>query len=305
MKNIFITGATSFIGVNLIRELLKENYNVTAIIRKNSPNKTKLIDFNIKIIELNIEDIFNLPNLVDYECDAFYHLAWDGTRGSARNDKNLQISNYQNSIKVLEIAKKINTKVFFTAGSQAEYGLHDEIISETTKCNPNTEYGKAKLLFYNYAINYCINNNIRLIEPRFFSLYGIGDYEKTLIISTINKMLNNELIELTECVQLWNFLYIDDAVKALIKLQESSYSGVYNFGGNETKKLKEFINDIKSLISTESQIIYGVIPYTNGIINVNPSINKLKHDIQFNPEISFKEGITKILKYQQSIKKIL
>jgi len=302
MKNIFITGATSFIGVNLIRELYKKN-NIVAIIRKNSKNKYLLEEFkDIKIIELNMDEIDLLPNYIDIKCDIFYHLAWNGTRGESRQDSTLQEENYINSIKALKIAKKLNCKTFISAGSQAEYGNHNNIITETTRELPNTQYGIYKLKFYRYMRTYCKRNNIIYIEPRFFSLYGIGDYEKTLVISTIDKMLNNEEIDLTECIQIWNFLNIKDAIKALTLLQETTNSGVYNFGNNISKELKYYIDIIYKVTKTKSKLNYGVVPYPKtGIVNINPSITKLQKEINWQPEISFEKGIEEIIEKRKDI----
>ena len=297
MKNIYITGATSFIGINLIRELIKYDYNIIAIIRKNSKNKHLLNEFNnIKIIELNMDEIKELPKHINIKCDIFYHLAWNGTRGSTREDETLQKENYINSIKTLQIAKKLKCNTFITAGSQAEYGMHNEIITEETKEKPNTKYGIYKLKFYKYAKTYCKRNNIILIEPRYFSLYGIGDYENTLIMSSIDKMLKGEPLNLTECIQKWNFLNIKDAIKALILLQETTNSGVYNFGSNDKRILKEYIDEMSKILKTKSIINYGEIPYpASGILNINPSITKLEKAINWQPQIEFKEGIKEIV----------
>ena len=297
MKNVFITGATSFIGINLIDELLNKNYDVTAIIRKNSINKKLLNEFkNIEIIELDLEEMNQLSNITNKKCDVFYHLAWNGTRGESRNNKELQENNYIYSINVLHEAKKLGCEVFISAGSQAEYGLHKELVTEQTKEEPVTEYGKYKLKFCNYSKEFCIKNNIRFIEPRFFSLYGIGDYEKTLVISTIDNMLKGNDINLTECTQLWNFLNIKDAVNALIKLQESNCFGVYNFGSEDTRTLKEFIYEIYKLTNSTSKINFGIIPYgKEGVVNVNPSIEKLQKDVNWSSEVTFEEGIKEII----------
>ena len=297
MKNICITGATSFIGVNLIRELLKKQYNIISIIRKNSNHKKRLLEFKeIKIIELNMDEIEELPSTIETKCDIFYHLAWNGTRGISREDKRTQEENYLYSIKTLKVAKKIGCKTFISAGSQAEYGLHNELVTEKTKEEPVTEYGIYKYKFYKYAKTYCKKNNIIFIEPRFFSLYGNGDFEKTLIISSIDKMLNNEEINLTECIQTWNFLNIKDAVNALVKLQLSKNSGIYNIGSNDTRILKDFIEEIYQITNSKSKINFGVIPYPDsGIVNVNPSISKLEKEIDWQPEIKFSEGIKKII----------
>lgn len=297
MKNIYITGATSFIGVNLIKELLNKGYNVIAIIRNKSKNKDLLNGFkNIKIIELDMEEMEKLPSLTDIRCDIFYHLAWNGTRGEARDNKKIQEDNYFNSIKVLKVAKKMGCKTFFSAGSQAEYGLHDCIVTEETIEKPVTEYGKNKLKFCNYAMDYCKNNNMVFIEPRFFSLYGVGDNENTLIINAIDKMLRNEIINLTACIQKWNYLNIKDAVDALIKLQDVNKSGIYNFGSTDTRLLKDFIDEMYNITKSKSVINYGIIPYSKaGIVNVNPCIDKLVNEINWVPKIKFCDGIKEIV----------
>lgn len=297
MENIYITGATSFIGINLIKELVNKEYNIIAIIRKNSLKKDLLSSYNIEIIELDLSEIEKLPELTNKRQGIFYHLAWDGTRGMTRSNKELQEKNVENSIKALEIAKKLQCNTFFTAGSQAEYGIKKCIVTEETKCNPNTEYGKAKLRFYKYAKLFCQKNNIRLIEPRFFSLYGKGDFESTLILSALKKMKANQDIDLTKCVQIWNFLHIKDAVNALIKLQESNASGIFNFGSKDTRKLKKFIKEMYKTTKSKSKLNFGNIQYgKNGIINVNPSILKLQNAISWEPLISFKDGIEEIIK---------
>ncbi len=298
MKNVFITGATSFIGVNLIDKLVTRNYNIIAIIRPNSKNKYKLDKYNIKIIELNNNDIVKLPELINEKCDIFFHLSWDGTRGSTRDNVKLQEQNYLNSIKALETAKKMGCEIFVSSGSQAEYGLHEDIVSEDTKCIPTTEYGKNKYEFFKYAKKYCKDNNIRFKEPRYFSLYGVGDTDKTLIISTIKKMLNNEDIDLTKCIQLWNFMYISDACDALVKLVELECSdGAYNFGTSDTRVLKDFIKEMYILTKSKSRLNFGKVPYhDNQIINVNPSIKKLENELNWKEKVSFSEGIQKIIK---------
>ncbi len=297
MKNICITGATSFIGVNLIRELLKKDYNIVAIIRRNSKNKEKLASFKkIKIIELNMDEIDKLPNLINIKCDIFYHLAWNGTRGKDRDDKSIQQDNYLNSLKVLEVAKKMKTKTFISAGSQAEYGINSGLITEDMTPKPVTEYGIYKLKFYDYAKEYCQKNKIIFIEPRFFSLYGVGDYENTLVMSAIDKMLNNQELNLTECKQTWNYLNIKDAVRGLSLLQETNNGGIYNFGSTDTRMLKEYIDEIYYVTKSKSKINYGIIPYPEtGMVSINPSVEKLMNEINWYPEIEFNKGIEEII----------
>ena len=243
MKQVLITGATSFIGQNLINSLV-DDYKIIAVVRVNSPKITILpVHKNLSIVQLSMNEyeklfqILNIKNLY-----AFIHLAWNGTRGSDRSNEIMQEENYKNSILALKAAEQLGAKIFMSAGSQAEYGQVNSVITEGTMPEPTTAYGKNKLKFYEYGMKFCSERPIKFLEPRFFSLYGIGDYQGTLIMSMLDKMLKNEPCDLTDCTQKWNFLNIKDAVNGMKILIENEdvKPGAYNFASNDTRALKLF-----------------------------------------------------------------
>lgn len=297
MKTILVTGATSFIGINLIKEILKD-YKVIAVVRPNSEKVSLLpASDNLSIFELEMKDYYRLPSLIKEPIHAIAHLSWGGTRGDARNNIELQEQNFKFSVDALHSAVKLNAKIFMSAGSQAEYGLQNEIISENTVPKPVTAYGKSKLKFYEYGIEFCKNNNIKFVELRFFSLYGAGDYEGTLIMNMLDKMLKNEPCDLTDCTQKWNFLNIKDAVvgmKILLECEEVK-SGAYNFASEDTRELKSFLLEMKKITNSKSQLNFGTIPHNDsGKYGINPDITKLLNT-GWQPKISFKDGIREII----------
>lgn len=299
MKNILITGATSFIGSHLINILL-DDYKIFAVVRPDSKKKEILPkNDNLIKVELNMNEYYKLPDKINEDIDTFIHFAWAGTRGNERNNKTIQEENYQYSMMALESAIALGTKTFMTAGSQAEYGpwINDYKQSENVDAKPNTEYGKIKLKFYENANKICSKNNMRFIEPRFFSLYGPGDFEGTMVISILKKMLSGIDCDLTEGIQKWDFLYIDDAVLGLKQLIETENAkGIYNFGYGESHILKEYIQIMYEITKSTSKLNWGVIPYPKtGIVNINPSVDKLK-SIGWVPKINFEEGIKRVIK---------
>lgn len=131
------------------------------------------------------------------------------------------------------------------------------------------------------------------MSPDFFSLYGEDDYEGTMIISVLKKMLKNEDCMLTECTQMWNFLHIDDAVEAVIRLGESTEAkGIYNLASTDTRPLKEFIIEMKKLTGSDSLLVFGRIPYPKtGAVGFTPVVDKVMYELNWEPKVSFKEGI--------------
>lgn len=298
MQNILITGATSFIGKYLITELQKENVRIYALVRPNSPKLYELENnCNIYIIRLDFTDTKMLKRYIQ-KIDVCYHLAWNGTRGEYRHDDELQASNYVNSIELYKDVKALGCKVFIGIGSQAEYGLCNELITEETTTVPNTAYGKWKLATGQKLVELGNRDGIRVVWGRVFSIYGKGDYEYTLIMSSIRKMKNNEPIDTTDGTQYWNYLYVEDLAKILTQLANSEKArGIINLASDDNRLLKDYIFELKTVLESKSDIRLGAIPYrTEGKVEIRPQISKL---------LSILEKRIVFTKFSEAIRKLV
>lgn len=296
MKKIVITGATSFIGTHLINELLNRNCLIYAIVRPNSGNIIRIpVDERIHIVELEMSDYNRLSEYVE-SADVFYHFAWEGVRAPYRDDALLQYNNYVASVQAMWQAIKIGCKSFVGAGSQAEYGVGDGTYSETSQCSPVTEYGKEKLHACMELSEIACENNIHFVWTRIFSLYGQYDYSNSLIMMCIEKMKKNEKVQLTPCTQQWDYLYVEDAVRAMELLADTEIeSGIYNIASGIHRPLYEFVEEIYQVAQSKSIIEFGAVQYgNNGAINLAPCIDKIK-SIGWNPIVDFKEGIRQMI----------
>lgn len=300
MKSIdmVITGATGFIARSIIRCVLKKGYNICAVIRPGSLGRNFLtVSSNLKIIELPMDQYESLGEVIGAPCNYYLSFAWDGTRGSCRNDLDLQMKNYNRSVAAFKSITAIGCKTLVTAGSQAEYGAVNGRVNESIKCEPVTEYGKKKLDYFLYAKDACEKQSIRIIEPRFFSVYGDGDFEGSMIMTILKKMLNNEDCLLTECIQLWDYIHVNDAAQFIVELMENeNAAGVFNIGSGDVKQLKDFIDIMYKLTRSDSKLEYGAIPYPDtGIVSINPDISKLQNIVGNTCHTSFVEGISKLI----------
>ena len=95
MQTFVITGATSFIGLELIRYLLKHHHKVIAVCRRNS-HKLSLIPVNTEVICAEMQEYKELYKKINH-ADVFINLAWEGTGHDGRNVKNIQKTNISHS----------------------------------------------------------------------------------------------------------------------------------------------------------------------------------------------------------------
>lgn len=296
MKKIaVVTGATGMIGVELTRVLGEGRYDVCAVVRPGSKNAGRLAHGEgVKIIELDALDLSPLPSMIDH-ADVFFHLAWDGTRPPMRDDGRLQESNYAATLIAIQVADELGCDVFVGCGSQAEYGALEPGIDETREAAPNTEYGKNKLRAGLDGERLALEMGMRFVWPRIFSVYGRYDHPDTLIMSGLKKLAANENMDMTPCVQMWDYLNVSDAAGALITLAQPPARGTYNVASGQARPLKDFVSDMRDVTGSSSELRFGAIPYgPSGPMDMTPSVDRLK-SLGWQPLVSFNEGIRRMI----------
>lgn len=293
-----VTGATSFIGLELIDLLLKQEHSVVAVCRSGSKGLASLPS--------NVETVFS--DMSGYDClsekirkaDAFVNLAWGGTGHDGRDMHDIQIDNVKYSAAAMKSAAKMGCMLFLEAGSQAEYGSTSEPQEESGECLPFSEYGKAKLKMKETGFELSEQLNIKYIHLRIFSLFGENDHPWTLVMSAVRKMLSNEPVDLSPCTQNWNFLYVKDAVQMIVKLcmnavgNNSFKHEVYNIASNDTRPLKDFVNEMKDLAHSDSVLNYGALNPQN-LVSLQPDIRKTVKASRFRDFHKFSDVIKKIV----------
>ena len=292
MNNIIITGATGCVGSALVREALKQGLFVTCIIRKGSSRLANLpTDNRIRIVECNLSD-YNMLEL-EGEYNAFFHLAWEKTFGTSRDDAEVQVRNIQYTLDACHLAKRCGCKVFVGAGSQAEYGVQKEKLTSMLPVSPESGYGIAKYAAGRLSAMLCKRLNISHNWVRILSIYGPYDGENTLISYVIRELKEGRSPQLTKCDQIWDYLYADDAADALLAIAKRGMDGkVYPLGSGTGRKLYEYIEDIKSLINPEISIGYGAKAYyPHQPMNLVADISELTADTGWQPIHSFKDGL--------------
>ncbi len=286
----------------LIRKCIEDGTQALVLVNPNSRRLSRIPnDPHIKLIKCGLEDLadadaksLGLDKTADGEnhADAMFHLAWGGTFGDARANKELQDKNAAYATEAVKLAARLGCSVFVGAGSQAEYGRVSGIISAGTPCSPENEYGRAKLETGIATRKLCKELGIRHIWPRILSIYGPFDGEKTMVMSLIASLLKGEEPALTKGEQMWDYLYTDDAANALMLLAKHGVDGcIYPIGSGTARPLREYIEIIRDVIDPSLPLGFGRVPYSDKqVMHLCADIKELSEHTGFTPKISFTEG---------------
>lgn len=302
-KKIVITGPTGAVGMALINQCIKAGIYVAAVCHKGSARIAQIPDNPyVRIVEADLSDLRSLGKkelgiAPEETADIFYHLAWEGTTGASRNDMALQIQNIRYTIDAVELASRLGCEVFIGAGSQAEYGRTEGLLTADTPVFPENGYGMAKLCAGQMSRQRCEALGMRHIWVRILSVYGPYDGSGSMVMSTIRKLAAGERAGFTPGEQMWDYLYSEDAADALFRLAEKGLSGkTYILGSGRVRPLKDYILQIRQAVERQNgsagELGFGDIPYSEKqVMYLGADITELAQDTGFEPAVSFEAGI--------------
>lgn len=298
--NVIVTGAGGFVGTALCKELLARGKSVTAVVREGVTNihGVKQED-NLHVVGCDMDNYANLKDILNNRnYDVMYHLAWEGTSGKLRGDLNVQLDNIRNSTNILYACKELGCRRFVFASSIMEYEIQAIMNTDTTP-SINSLYSCAKLSAGYMLRIIAASMGIDYIRAVVSNIYGPGEFSPRLVNSTIRKMLNGERCSFSKGTQMYDFIYISDAVKAFLAIGDKGLPNkTYYIGSLQPRPLKTFLTEIRDIIDADIDIGFGEVPSSGISLSYNEfDINAVKIDTGFAPEISFSEGIKRTAKW--------
>jgi dihydroflavonol-4-reductase len=133
MKSAFVTGATGFVGLNLVEELLRQGWQVTALHRAKS-DLTELGRFPVTLMPGDITDAASLRAAMPEGMDVVFHVAGNTNLWSRRNPQQTR-ENVEGTRNVVEAALKRGAEKLVLTSSIAAYGRQSGELTEATKSN--------------------------------------------------------------------------------------------------------------------------------------------------------------------------
>lgn len=305
-EKYLITGATGFVGANIVRRLLKEKKEVHILARNKNLN-WRLSDLSnaLKIHNMDILDS-SLPNLFKKINPTYiFHLAAYGSLPHESDTSKLIDINLRGTINVINSAKKCDFKLLINTGSSSEYGVKFTKMTESDLPFPVNDYGVVKTASSLYVHKEAVRNNLPMITFRLFSAYGPYEHKPRFIPTVIRKAIKGESINVGNKKNVRDFIYIEDMVDAYlnscrVKIKPGE---IYNIGTGTEATLERVVNLIVKLAHSKSEIHWGVISAQERQVEQGKwqaNITKTSRDLGWKATYNLKGGLEKTIKWFRS-----
>lgn len=296
-KKILVTGATGFIGKNLV-ESLKEKFEIYALILdEKEKNVIPQIDYILwKTFFDRENEIKTLDGKKLGKIDTVIHLASYGVNPKDNDIDKMIESNINLTKDLISNLERVSCKNIIFTGSGFEYGDKGKIkLKEDMELNPFSLYGATKVSAFLIGKKLCESLGINYINLRLFNIFGEYEGSNRLIPQIINNYLEGKELNFTAGNQVRDYLYIKDIIEVYeMILEKNIYNNeTYNVCSSEEVTIKEFITKVADTIGiNKDSLNFGTIPSRKEeALYIVGDNSKLKRDFDWNRKYSYEFGI--------------
>jgi len=322
-----VTGATGFIGGNLVKALLAKKHTVKALVLPHDPMIPQLKKHNVEVIQGDIRDLESVKKAVK-GCDVVFHCAavvtdWapqklfeEVTVGGAKN--------------VCEAAVRAKVKRVVDISTNDVFGLREDVVMDESFPlepwgEPYPDYKiKAEEVMWRYHREQKLP--VTMVYPCW--VYGPGD--QTFVPLLADAIIKRELIFWRKDVLVWP-TYVENLVDLLllIAVDKRAVGNGYLVHDGQSVTLQKFCEGIAQALGVKpvtTHIPYWTA-YTAAIImetlwkilkikkrpllttytvknlgsRLKFSIDKTRRELGWKPKIPFEEGFQRTMQWLQTL----
>lgn len=288
-KRVLVTGATGFVGRQVLQPLLEMGYEVHVATRHGSAWRPE----NVILHQVDLLDCSAHRSLLEAIRPSYLlHIAWYAEHGKYWNavENALWLKATLSLVEAFCHAGGIRA---VGVGTCAEYDWRYGLFVEgETPEQPASLYGSAKLAAGHNAAALAKAHGVGFSWARIFFPYGQGEPESRLIPHVITSLLRGELACCTHGRQFRDFLHVADVGDALATVLDSTVRGPINIGSGIPVTIGDVALRIGLALERPELVKLGAVPEPeNSSRMILADTLRLKKEVGWTPKRSLDEGL--------------
>lgn len=301
VKRAIVTGATGFVGANLVRRLVDNGHEVHLLVRQGYvPWRIEAIQRHVRLHMVDLGDAESLADVAHtIRPDWVFHLAAHGAYRWQTDLRGMVQTNIVGTINLVQACLKAGFEAFVNTGSSSEYGFKDHAPSEIEWLEPNSHYAVTKASATHFCRYTAQSHGVHMPTLRLYSVYGPYEEPARLMPSLILRGLTGELPPLVNPNIARDYVYVDDVNEAYLLAAtrpDLEPGAVYNVGTGVQTSLSDVVAIARRVMGVAVEPEWGSMPDRPWDTSVWVSDNrKAQGQLSWRPRYTFEQGFRQMV----------
>ena len=258
---VLLTGATGFVGRQVLRALRERGETVRAVIRSGTQCRLENVDSIESIVDT--QDLFAVDDqwwaVACRGVDTVIHVAWYVEPGQyLQSAKNLDC--LAGTLQLAKGAAQAGVRRFIGIGTCFEYDLGGGVLSIDTPLQPLTPYAGAKAAAFMALSQWLPAQGVEFSWCRLFYLYGEGEDARRLVPYLRDRLAAGKPAELTSGSQIRDFIDVCEAGRMIVETALSAEQGAVNICSGVAVTVRHFAEQIADEYGRRDLLEFGARP---------------------------------------------
>lgn len=295
---LLVTGASGFVGSQVVRTALAGGQRVVALVRSRARAAHLAgLSGDLRLLEADLADPAAMRRAaLAAAADAALHLAW--SIGPDYRDTPDNLACVQGSLGLLAGLIDGGCRRIVFVGSHLELAPSARDMDETLAVAPRSLYAVCKDAVHRIAATYAGASRRSFAWARLFNLYGPEQPDWALVPSIIAPLLAGRPCAVARAAQVRAFLHVRDVADALLALTRSPVEGTVHIGTEAGLTVRELALRVGQRLGRTDLLAF---PDPGALASEAPRIvpctARLASEVGFQPRIGLDDGLADTIEW--------
>ena len=307
MSRVVVAGGAGFLGSHLCDRLVERGDVVVCLddlSTGSEENVAHLLSHDrFRLVVTDVSEKVELGD--DAPVDAVCNLASPASPPAylARPLETLAVGS-EGTRRLLELAREHDAR-FLLASTSEIYGdptVHPQVESyrgNVDPIGPRSVYDEAKRFAESLTMAMARTHGLDVAIVRIFNTYGprLSEGDGRVVSNFVVQALQGDPITVYgDGSQTRSLCFVDDEIRGLLALLDSSLAGPVNIGNPDERTVLELARLVLDLTGSSSQIVFEPLP-TDDPTRRCPDISLARSALGWEPRVELREGLTRTMEW--------